>query len=78
MQSVFMSGSVAEKYSVSGICYNRGNGKIFYFRPGHETFPTYYNPTIQQVIKNAVKWAAPLNFPKMKTGWTAPLENEQK
>ena len=44
----------------SGCCYTRGSGKIFYFRPGHETYPTYYNPQIRKVISNAVKWAAPV------------------
>ena len=41
----------------SGCCYQRGNGKIFYFQPGHETFPIFYNETIQQIIKNATRWA---------------------
>ena len=43
----------------SGCCWQRGHGKIFYFHPGHETFPIYYDPTVQLVIKNAVRWAAP-------------------
>ena len=43
----------------SGCCYQRGNGKIFYFQPGHETVPTFHNKDVQQVIKNAVKWAVP-------------------
>jgi trehalose utilization protein len=46
----------------SGCCYNRGYGKIFYFRPGHETYPTFYNKQIQKVIKNAVRWAKPIKF----------------
>lgn len=62
----------------SGICYNRGYGKVFYFRPGHETFPTYFDPNVQHVIKNAVKWACPGDFPKMQTGWTPSLEEEKK
>lgn len=41
----------------SGCCYQRGYGKIFYFQPGHESYPTYYNKDVQTVIKNAVKWA---------------------
>jgi trehalose utilization protein len=41
----------------SGCCYQRGSGKVFYFRPGHETYPTYYQPLVQQVIINGVKWA---------------------
>ncbi|MUV37253.1 hypothetical protein JNUCC1_01059 [Lentibacillus sp. JNUCC-1] len=45
----------------SGATFKRGRGKIFYFRPGHETYPTYHNQSVQRVIKNAVKWAAPPN-----------------
>lgn len=43
----------------AGCCYKRENGKIFYFQPGHESFPTYKNPDIIRVIKNAVYWAKP-------------------
>lgn len=43
----------------SGCCWTRGHGRIFYFRPGHETYPTYYNKDVQKVIANAVGWAAP-------------------
>jgi trehalose utilization protein len=43
----------------SGLCYRRGRGRIFYFRPGHEENPSYHNPDVQLVIRNAVRWAAP-------------------
>ena len=43
----------------SGVTYRRGAGKIFYFRPGHETYPTYHDANVQKVIANAVKWAQP-------------------
>ncbi|GIN85980.1 trehalose utilization protein ThuA [Heyndrickxia sporothermodurans] len=43
----------------SGCTYRRGKGKIFYFRPGHEAFPTFYQKEVQQIILNAVKWACP-------------------
>ena len=43
----------------SGCCFLRGLGKVFYFQPGHEVCPTYYNENIQKIIINAVKWAAP-------------------
>lgn len=43
----------------SGCCWQRGNGRIFYFQPGHETFPIFYHPDIVKVIKNAVHWAKP-------------------
>jgi trehalose utilization protein len=42
----------------SGCCYERGRGRIFYFRPGHETHPTYFHPGVRRVIANAVGWAA--------------------
>jgi len=44
----------------SGCTYRRGNGKIFYFQPGHESFPTYYDKNVQTVIKNAIRWAKPV------------------
>ena len=52
----------------SGCCYQRGNGKIFYFRPGHETYGTYFNPEIRRVIANAVRWAAPTAGPTRHFG----------
>lgn len=42
----------------SGVTFTRGNGKIFYFAPGHETFPIYYDPNVQKVLVNAARWAA--------------------
>jgi trehalose utilization protein len=42
----------------SGCCWTRGKGKVFYFRPGHETFPIYYDKQIIKVLANACKWAA--------------------
>ena len=41
----------------SGAVWHRGRGKIFYFRPGHETYPIFYNPEILHVIANGVRWA---------------------
>lgn len=58
----------------SGCCYYRGSGKIFYFRPGHETFPIFYQPEVQKVITNAVRWAAPVNGPARRFGHVRPLE----
>jgi len=43
----------------SGCCYQRGSGKIFYFRPGHETHPTYYHPEVRRVIANGVRYVSP-------------------
>ena len=41
----------------SGCCWRRGYGKVFYFQPGHESYPVYYDENIRKVIKNAAKWA---------------------
>lgn len=43
----------------SGCCWERGHGRIFYFRPGHETYPTYHNKEVIRVIANATRWAKP-------------------
>ena len=56
---VFISWFQGGEVFRSGCCWERGHGRIFYFRPGHETFPIFHNPEIQQVITNAVRWAAP-------------------
>jgi len=59
----------------SGCCYRRGNGRIFYFRPGHETYPVYHNESIQQVLANAVAWAAPGDGPTPTFGNADPRED---
>ena len=42
----------------SGCCWTRGKGRIFYFRPGHETFRVMYQPEVKRVLCNAACWAA--------------------
>lgn len=44
----------------SGCTWVRGNGRIFYFQPGHETNRSYQNEHVQRVIKNGVKWCCPI------------------
>jgi trehalose utilization protein len=56
---VFISWYPGGEVFRSGCTWERGLGRIFYFSPGHETFPTYYDPNIRKVITNAVRWAAP-------------------
>jgi len=55
---VFVSWFSGGEVFRSGCCYQRGRGRIFYFRPGHETYPTYFNPDVRRVIANAAAWAA--------------------
>ncbi|AGB32387.1 hypothetical protein C488_12014 [Natrinema pellirubrum DSM 15624] len=56
---VFVSWFAGGEVFRSGCCYRRGSGRIFYFRPGHETYPIYENEAVQRVLRNAVAWAAP-------------------
>jgi trehalose utilization protein len=56
-QLVFVSWFQGGEVFRSGCCYARGRGRIFYFRPGHETHPTYFNPDVRRVIANAARWA---------------------
>lgn len=58
----------------SGCTFRRGRGKIFYFRPGHETYPTYYRKDILRVIANAVRWAAAERGAEPRYGNVKPLE----
>lgn len=56
---VFVSWFQGGEVFRSGAVYHRGRGKVFYFRPGHETFPTYHDATIQDIIANGVRYVAP-------------------
>ncbi|RZH67393.1 ThuA domain-containing protein [Natrinema altunense] len=58
-RQVFVSWFEGGEVFRSGCCYRRGNGRIFYFRPGHETYPIYEHDDIRRVLRNAVDWAAP-------------------
>jgi trehalose utilization protein len=71
---VFISWFAGGEVFRSGCCFYRGKGKIFYFRPGHETYPIYHNPKILKVIENAVRWAAPTAGPTPQFGNRPPLE----
>ena len=53
--SWFSNGSIFR----SGCLWNRGHGKVFYFQPGHEEVPTYYNEYVRRIIVNAVRYCAP-------------------
>ncbi len=72
---VFVSWFTGGEVFRSGCCYTRGAGKIFYFRPGHESFPTYHNAEVRRVIANAARWAAPSGGPRPVYGRSEPREN---
>lgn len=58
LETVFISWFQGGEVFRSGITYKRGAGNIFYFRPGHETYPTYHDANVGKVLRNAVNWAA--------------------
>lgn len=59
----------------SGCTWTRGAGRVVYFRPGHETFPTYYDRNVMKVIENSIRYAAPTPgvakqaYGNRKLGW---------
>jgi trehalose utilization protein len=57
--TVFISNFAGGEVFRSGCAWTRGAGKVFYFRPGHETYPIFKDPNVLKVIENAVRWAAP-------------------
>lgn len=72
---VFVSWFAGGEVFRSGCAYHRSRGKIFYFRPGHETYPTYHDKNVQRVIANAVRWAEPTHGPHPNyRARTEPLE----
>jgi trehalose utilization protein len=74
---VFISSYTGGEVFRSGCCFTRGSGRIFYFSPGHETYPVYHQSEIQRVIANAVRWAyaegrgrqSPYEALRAPTGW---------
>ncbi len=73
-QLVFISWFEGGEVFRSGCCWHRGLGKVFYFRPGHETLPIYYDQNVLQVIYNGVRWAAPSGLKRVVRGNVEPLE----
>ena len=74
-QQVFISWFAGGEVFRSGCCWHRGQGKVFYFRPGHETLPIYYNENVLRVIYNGIKWAAPCGVKEIVRGNVQPLED---
>ncbi len=58
----------------SGVAFERGHGKVFYFRPGHETYPIFYDKNVLKVLGNAVRWARPLIYLANTATNVKPLE----
>lgn len=56
---VFISNFSGGEVFRSGCCWRRGHGRVFYFRPGDQEYPVYYQDEIRRIIANAVSWARP-------------------
>lgn len=54
---VFRSSWPDGEWFRSGCCFTRGQGRVFYFRPGHETYPIFFQPEVQRLLVNVVEWA---------------------
>ncbi|MEV6152370.1 ThuA domain-containing protein [Nonomuraea sp. NPDC052129] len=54
---VFVSSFSGGEVFRSGCTFRRGHGKIFYFRPGDQAYPTYHHKDVRRVIANGVAWA---------------------
>lgn len=59
-ETILISGFEGGEVFRSGCTFRRGAGKIFYFRPGHETYPIFHQAEVLQIITNAVRWLAPV------------------
>jgi len=57
METVFVTWYEGGEVFRSGLTWQRGAGRIFYFSPGHETYPIYHQAEVHQVLRNAVHWA---------------------
>lgn len=70
---VFVSWVPGGEVFRSGCCWHRGQGRVFYFQPGHETCPTYYDANVQKVIAQAVRWAYREKVAPYVSDFTRPL-----
>ena len=71
MVSWFQGGEVFRSCAT----WQRGHGKVVYFRPGHEEYPTYRNEHVLRVINNSCHWAARrITLPTNDAPNAAPLE----
>ena len=64
---VFISSFSGGEVVRSGVTYQRGLGRVFFFAPGHEEFPIYDDPDVLRILHNAATWAA-------RPSWLPPLK----
>lgn len=77
-QLIFISWFEGGEVFRSGCCWERGLGKVFYFRPGHETYPIFHHKEIQRVLINAARWAKSAERRFASSPNVPPLEHVTK
>ena len=79
-QTVMISSFTGGEVFRSLCTWSRGAGRVVYFRPGHETFPSFFDANVLRIIENAVRWVGPcratepLAFGNRKMGWMDPKQ----
>ncbi len=71
---VFVSWFAGGEVFRSGCCWERGHGRLFYFKPGHETYPIFENHNVIRILANAVRWARPRIIQQHRCSKSKPLE----
>ena len=72
--TVFISWYEGGEVFRSGVTFERGLGRIFYFAPGHEIYPVYYDENVRKIICNAARWCAPRVWGNLGCTKVEPLE----
>ena len=74
---VFVSWFQGGEVFRSGCTFVRGRGRIFYFSPGHETFPVYKNEHVIRAIANGIRWAHQRHSDgRNLQNWNRPVPDE--
>ena len=71
-ETIFIGSFQGGEVFRAGVTYRRENGKVFYFQPGHETYGAFHNGEVLTVIRNAIRWAAPIYRTRMECPWVKP------
>ena len=77
-ETVFLGWFAGGETFRSGVTFHRENGRIFYFQPGHEDYPSFHNPYVQRIIKNAVRWAYNPYRKAIPCPWAPSPEEKRK
>lgn len=68
-ETIFIGSFQGGEVFRAGVTYRRENGKVFYFQPGHETYGAFRNAEVLTVIRNAIRWAAPIYRQRINCPW---------